>query len=305
MRICRIRIYIKEGKSYERSYEKTVEIIRIQDSMYPDELKHIPDPPEILYASGNLKLLKNRKAAVIGSRKVSGYGRWAAENIARTLSENGVTVVSGLACGADSYAHIGALEGEGSTIAVLGTGIDICYPRENRMLMKRIAENGLVISEYPPGTQARRWTFPRRNRIIAGLAECVVVAEAGLASGALITAELAGEFGREVMAVPGNINSIYNPGSNRLIADGAVPLVGLCDPLDCMGIVPETVRAGCSGLGDDEKKIMNVLEKGGELSIDSLSERTGMPPGKVNGIITVLQLKGLVHLSLGKVFVAK
>ena len=276
-----------------------------EDSLYPELLRKIKNPPEKLFCVGNTGLLEKRKLAVIGSRKVSNYGRWVTENMARRASENNIVIVSGMARGADTYAHIGALMGGGNTIAVLGTAIDECYPAENRDIKRRIEEKGLVISEYPPGSKTHKWNFVKRNRIVAGLSEKVIVTEAGLNSGALITAEMAAEYGRDVMAVPGNINNQYNIGSNRLLAEGAMPVINIEDPVYLMGITPDIQKSVLEGLGGDEKRIMKLLMTGEEMTVDNIAGTLGLTTGQVNAIVTILEIKGCVHNSLGKVFVAK
>ena len=268
-----------------------IQIIKYGDDNYPKRLMELNNPPEKLYCMGDISLLENRMAAIVGSRKSSTYGKWAAESIAKALSGSGITVISGMAKGIDTAAHLGAIDGRGKTVAVLGCGIDMCYPAENRNLKRDIVAYGLVISEYPPGTEAKRWTFPKRNRIIAGLSELVVVVEAGLNSGALITAELAAAGYGKVMAVPGNI----------------APVVVIGDVLESMGIyeVDNGDNNFESVLGTSEKEVYMEIKFGGEISVDEVCRRVKRAPGYVNGIIAVLEMKGLVRTSMGKVFVAK
>ena len=279
-------------------------VIEKGSELYPEELTQIKNPPDRLYCIGNLKLLKKRKAAVIGSRKVSTYGRWVAESLGRVLGENDVAVVSGLAKGADTFGHIGALSVGGNTIAVLGTAIDRVYPAENRALQAEIERKGLVISEYPPGYPTQKWNFPFRNRIIAALSENVYLAEAGLGSGSLITVELANEYNKNVYVVPGNINSQYNIGSNKLFNDGASAIVNIEDAVTYMSIKPKSKELLYSNLGSDEIKIMKVLENGAEMTIDEIAKATHIPPGQVNALVTILEIKGCLYNSMGKVFVA-
>lgn len=199
-----------------------IKVITILDDYYPESLKNIYDKPIILYAKGNIELLKEKCIAIVGARKCSMYGKEIAKHLSYNLSSNNMCIVSGLAIGIDKYAHIGALEAGGNTIAVIGNGLDNIYPYENQGLAKRIVENnGLIISEYVIGTKPNRINFPARNRIISGLSDGIVVVEAKEKSGALITAEFALEQGKEVFAVPGNINSELSKGTNELIKDGA------------------------------------------------------------------------------------
>ena len=195
--------------------------IRRGGQYYPALLENIHRPPDILYGTGNAAVLKNRCVAVVGARRATSYGKRAAYQIGRRLAESGLTVISGMAYGCDAEAHRGALEAGGATAAVLGCGVDICYPAANAPLRRRIAEKGLLLSEYEPGTPPRPYRFPQRNRIISGICEAVVIAEAGLSSGSLITAECAAEQGRRVFAVPGSIFAPGSLGCNKLIQDGA------------------------------------------------------------------------------------
>ena len=186
--------------------EKTgieIRVLRQEDPDYPPLLRGIPEPPLCLYAIGDLGLLKQRTLAVVGSRKCSEYGKRVAMQIGKAAAQNRVTLVSGMTKGIDSFAHLGALRAGGKTIAVLGCGVDICYPRENEKIYAEIAEKGLLLSQFPPGMEARPYTFPQRNRVIAGLAEAVTVVEAGTNSGALITAEHAAALSREIFACRG------------------------------------------------------------------------------------------------------
>lgn len=284
---------------------KNIEIIRPGMHEYPAALQEINGRPKELYYIGDISILKKRCAAVVGSRNTNQYGRNTAAAIAGKLAEKDVTVVSGMARGIDTCAHRGALEAGGSTVAVLGCGPDICYPEENAELKKMIGERGLVLSEYPPGTEPRPFNFPQRNRIISGLSEVTIVVQARNNSGALITAELAAEQGREVCAVPGNIDSQYNLGNNKLIKDGARPITCAGDVLEVMeldAIDEETARRL---LSDTELLIFSMLAEGGEMTVDELCLKLNKPPAYISSIITVMELKGAVFTALGKIFIAK
>ncbi len=272
---------------------------------YPALLKEIRDFPQELFYIGDIKLLRKRCAAVVGSRNTTQYGRSMAVAIAKRLAERDVAVVSGLARGIDTCAHRGALSVAGSTIAVLGCGVDVCYPKENEGIKREIEENGLVISEYVPGTKPQRYHFPQRNRIISGLSEITVVVQARNNSGALITAELSAEQGREVCALPGNIDSAYNLGSNKLIKDGARPIVSIADVLEVMGLDAIERKEAEKLLGGTEMKIFNILQQHGEMGMDEICQKLGKPPAYVTGIVTIMELKGIVFSSLGKIFIAK
>ena len=283
---------------------KIVEIKR-EDRRFPAALADCIPPVEQLYCIGDTDLLKTPMAAVVGSRKCSEYGKQTAMAIGRTLSRAGITVVSGMAKGIDNFGHQGALRGGGKTVAVLGCGTDICYPADNRKLYDRIAEEGLIVSEYPPGTPPMPYRFPQRNRIIAGLAKAVVIVEAGTGSGSLITAELGEQMGRQVFAVPGNITSQWSLGTNRLIADGAAPLVVVEDLIHALGgksILEESSR---KELSETEQQVVRILEEEGEVSLDYLCGRMKKNPVDMNGIVMVLEMKGYAAVNFGKIFVAK
>jgi DNA processing protein len=240
----------------------------------------------------------------VGARKATGYGSWVAFNMAKNLTEYGLIIDSGMAWGIDAQAHRGALAGGGKTVAVLGCGVDICYPKSNAKLMDEILQSGLVISELAPGTPPRAFHFPLRNRIISGLALATVVVEAGFKSGSLITAERAAEQGRSVYAVPGNINRASSLGCNKLIQDGALSVARMDDIAADLKLTKAKAaekRAPC--LGADEKKVYEALRDAGEMTIDALCARTCLSARSLRGIVTVLEMKGLVESALGRVFV--
>lgn len=202
--------------------KNNIDIVSINDKEYPQILKEIYDPPISLYIKGNKDILNHRSIAIVGCRDVTDYGKKAAKYFAYNLANQNINVISGLAKGVDSYAHIGTLSTSGKTIAVVGTGLDSVYPTENKYLLDKILENGgAVISEYCLGTKAEKMNFPARNRIISGMSKGVIVIEAKEKSGTLITVDFALEQGRDVYVVPGNINSINSVGTNELIKQGA------------------------------------------------------------------------------------
>lgn len=281
-------------------------ILKIGDALYPPLLREIKNPPQMLYCAGDLSLLATRCVAVVGSRKITAYGRRIAAKVAGRLAACGVTVVSGMAIGIDGISHRSALDAGGKTIAVLGNGLDVMYPAANRELKKDILRTGLLLSEYPPGTRGTKFTFPQRNRIISGLSEATVVIEAGLNSGSLITAALANEQGRPVYGVPGNIDNVTSLGVNMLIRDGAQPLIAADDLLadlqvDRTAVVQQEIE---SVTGEEEQKILALLARGSEVTIDQLAAMTGLTAGRVNGLVSVLEMKGLVMTALGRVFLA-
>lgn len=287
--------------------ESPIESVTFESPTYPELLRLIPDPPKVLYYSGDLSICNHSIClAVVGSRKATPYGKWAGYHVARRAAEHGVTIVSGLATGIDSAGHRGALDGGGKTVAVLGCGIDICYPKSNQELRDRILERGLLLSEYEPGSPPLPFQFPLRNRIISGLCRAVVVAEAGLNSGSLITAGYALNQGRDVYGVPGNINSVYSIGANKLIQDGAIPIVVVDDVLNGLGIQNQkVVDSSVANLGKDERQLLTRIEAMGEISIDGLCKALKKPASEVSALVTILEIKGRVQTSMGKIFIAK
>lgn len=273
--------------------------------VYPALLKEIRDYPKELYYIGDPKLLEEKCVSIVGSRKTNQYGRSTAYSFGKALGQRGITVVSGMAVGIDTCAHEGALQEKGNTAAVLACGLDLCYPPRNRELKGKIESAGIVLSEYPPGTAAQRYYFPQRNRIISGLSPLTVVVQAGNRSGALITAELAADQGRDVGAVPGNIDSEYNLGSNKLLKEGAFALTGVQDLLEASGVSvlsePEAERM----LSDEEKQLYFLLCSHGEMSLDQLAFYLKKTVNEVGSLAIVMEMKGIVFSAMGKVFIAK
>jgi len=264
---------------------------------FPVLLSQIPDPPLGIFFMGTLPADDIVKVAIIGSRKCSEYGLLTARLLAKPLAEAGVVVVSGMARGVDSMAHRGALQGGGLTIAVLGCGADICYPPENRELRAEILQKGCIISEYAPGVQPTPAFFPARNRIISGLSLGVVVTEAGLKSGTLITVDQAQEQGRDVMAVPGNISSKLSQGTNQLIRDGAYAVSDHQDIIGMLGITVKTesmaekTKNVQTSLAPDEKQVYDKLSLE-PISMEALAETTEIEIAKLHLICTKLELRG-------------
>jgi DNA processing protein len=245
--------------------------------------------------------------AIVGSRKPSPYGLLVAEKLAKDLAAVGITVISGMARGIDTAGHKGALAGSGRTVAVLGCGPDVIYPRENKRLMENIAENGAVISEYPLETAPEPWHFPARNRIISGLSLGTVVVEAAEKSGALITADFALEQGRDVMAVPGSIASALSRGPHRLIRQGARLVEGAGDIIDELGLekifpVPEEDSGGKVKMSAEEEALYGLLSLE-PVHLDDLIERTGLSPQKAMAALMYLEIKGLARQMPGKLYV--
>lgn len=280
-------------------------IIDIDDSKYPQKLKELEkNIPKRLYCLGKTNLLNKLCCAVVGSRKASGYGKWAAYNSGKKLAENGIVTVSGMAYGCDAAAHEGALDAGGDTIAVLGCGLDICYPSQNRQLRERIIKNGLLVSEYPLGTKPLSYHFPNRNRIISGLSKMVIVAEASLSSGSLITAEFALEQNREVAVFPGNITNIGCIGGNKLIQEGAYMIVSFNDLLENLGI-SEISDIQNSVTTEEERSVIELLRKEGALSVDQIASLMSENIATVNSLVSIMEIKGMLRSFMGKIFIEK
>jgi DNA processing protein len=269
---------------------------------YPEYLGNIFGPPLLLYVKGQARLLPQPSVAVVGSRNASRQGVLNAERMAEALSDAGLTIVSGLALGIDAAAHTGGLNGPGSTIAVLGTGIDRIYPARNGALARRIAEEGCVVSEYPLGTPPSRDNFPRRNRIISGLARGVLVVEAAAQSGSLITARLAVGQGRDVYAVPGSIHATLSKGCHQLIREGAKLVETAADVLQAMQMLADG-QAGARAAPDDSF-VDRVLQAMGEdpVQAEVLALHLGQPAGELQGQLLALELAGLLERLPGGMF---
>jgi DNA processing protein len=272
-------------------------IVTLADETYPRPLLEIADPPTLLYAQGRIELVNRPALAMVGSRNATPQGERDAENFARAFSDAGLTIVSGLAMGIDAAAHRGGLAARGSTIAVLGTGIDVLYPARNRELAERIAREGLLLSEFALGCGALAQNFPRRNRLISGLAQGCLVVEAALASGSLITARSAAEQGREVFAIPGSIHSPISKGCHALIKSGAKLVESADDVLaELAGYERSSERAGAEPKGVPEPHDEPLLAHMGfdPIDVDSLAMRAGLPPERVTSELLRLELHGRV-----------
>ena len=284
-------------------------LITISDSSYPKDLREIHDPPPLLYLKGNDIPKGKTMVAVIGSRNPSHYGLKVTEEICQGLARREIIVVSGMARGIDSAAHWGCLSRKGFTIAVLGSGIDIIYPESNSKLFNYIIEKGSVITEFPLGTPPEAKNFPIRNRIISGLSKGVVVIEASKRSGSLITASLALEQGREVLAVPGSIESFKSTGTHLLIKQGAKLVENADDILEELGLnypyfkeVDTNKKIALPPMEEDEKRIYDILGNY-PIHIDQIARHSKMDPARVAGLLTALELKGVIKQLPGKMFV--
>ena len=270
-------------------------ILTLADAGYPQQLLEIPDPPALLYLRGRRELIAGACLAVVGSRNATPQGVANAEQFSRAFSGAGLTIVSGLALGIDAAAHRGGLEGAGSTIAVVGTGADLLYPPRNRALGERIAREGLILSEFALGTPPHGHNFPRRNRVIAGLARGCLVVEAALSSGSLITARLAVEQGRDVFAIPGSIHSPLAKGCHALIKQGAKLVESAQDLLEELGMKPVELPAGKGGRAADDVTQGLLAHLGHDPSgIDALCARSGLTVNAVSAMLLQLELDGKV-----------
>ncbi len=271
-------------------------IVTLADAEYPQALLQIPDPPPLLYVKGRLDLLNQPAMAVVGSRNATPQGQMNAESFSRNLSGSGLCIVSGMALGIDAAAHRGGLDGASSSVAVVGTGLDIVYPSRNHALAHDLAQHGTLISEFPLGTTALAHNFPRRNRIICGLSLGCLVIEAAIRSGSLITARLAVEQGREVFAIPGSIHSPVSKGCHALIKQGAKLVECANDVLDELKWPsPQNPVAAKEG-GPPEKDLHPLLEALGfdPAGIDALTVRSGLTSDTVCAMLLQLELEGRV-----------
>lgn len=280
--------YISELK------EKNIRLISIKDDIYPEDLKNIAQPPVFMHYKGNINLLKGKKIAVVGTRKCSTYGKLVCERIVEELALAKITTVSGLALGIDEICHRVTLDNGGNTIAVVGSGLDVVYPKKNIKLWEQISKEGLVLSEFPLKTKPFAYNFPLRNRIIAGLSLGVLLIESRKKGGSLITAEIALEEGRDVFAVPGDIYSATSEGTNNLIKNSSAKLVTKAsDILVEYGL--KSVKKKDSkklSLTDEEYKIYNVLER--EKSFDEIIQKISMDPGEALSTLMELEVKKII-----------
>lgn len=287
--------------------ENDINLIHMEHEAYPDMLRNIYDPPLVLYYRGDISLLKTDAVAIVGSRRATHYGQKMAFQLAADLADNGLTVVSGMAKGIDTAAHKGALHAGGNTIAVLGSGVNVCYPKSNSELYGQICSAGLVISEFPPYTQPEAKNFPIRNRIISGLSKGVIVVEAAQKSGSLITADFALEQGKEVFAVPGPVTSPNSKGTNGLIKQGAFLVEGAGDVLEQLGfgqrLFGNSETAATVALSAAEEELLR-LTSGAPVHIDELVRETGYSVERISSMLMFLEIKGLIKKLPGSFYQA-
>jgi len=288
---------INPDEEWAKLEKENIKMITLADPNYPEFLREIPNPPYIIYAKGQMETLDNSKKllAIVGSRKFTSYGAQIARSFAGDLAKAGITVVSGMAIGIDSYAHLGALEAGGKTIAVLGNSLDenSIYPRAHVNLSRQITNSGLLLSEYPVATSAGPLTFPARNRIVAGLTLGTLVVEAGEKSGALITAQMALDYNREVFSVPGSIFSSSSIGTNNLIRNGAKLVGGINDILEELNLEKTNNAAPKIPENDTEKILLHILTTE-PLHIDIISKLTRLKTFEVSSALSMMEIKGWV-----------
>jgi DNA processing protein len=310
-------------RDLETSAQAGCQVVAYSSDDYPALLKQTPDPALVLYIRGDVKLLSQHAVGIVGTRRPTVYGSQVAQRLARDLAQRQLVIVSGLARGIDSAAHRGTLEAGGKTVAVLGSGIDVIYPRENKRLAEQIAESGALISEFPPGTSPSPENFPIRNRTISGLSLGVIVVEAAEYSGSLITARLAVEQNREVFAVPGNITSAQSFGPNHLIKQGAklvdewMDVIEEFSPEVRMQLLPATEASEGAVAGPqvgslfeqsltpDQKVVFEVLRADAALFMDDILNSAAIPQPRVMTALLELEMSGVIRQLPGKNFIRK
>ncbi|TVM03503.1 MAG: DNA-protecting protein DprA [Candidatus Brocadia sp. WS118] len=299
------------GAEIDLAREKGVQILPYTSEQYPKHLKTIYDPPLVLYVRGNILETDILALAIVGARRCTYYGLSQAERFARLLAQKGLCIISGMARGIDAAAHRGAIGSKGRTIAVLGCGLGVIYPRENIELAEQIVQHGAIVSEFPMKTPPDFRNFPPRNRLISGLSLGVLVVESSLKSGSLITAQWALEQGKEVFAIPGNIDNIYSRGTHKLIKEGAKLVEEISDIIQELGPLAETLSDGEASVADDprnlllnsqEKKIFSLLSSSPR-DIDEIIRITQLPTSVVTSTLLILEIKKLAKQLSGKRFV--
>jgi len=292
--------------SYENLLQKGIAIYTKDEKEYPPSLKNIADPPYQIYVKGRTPDISKKSVAIVGARECSEYGKAISKEIGYVLSQNDIQVISGLARGIDTYGHVGAIHANKDTYAVLGSGVDVCYPIENRKIYDRICENGGVISEYPPSTKPQSRLFPARNRIISALSDIVILVEAREKSGSLITADFALEQGKDIYAVPGRVNDSLSAGCNRLISQGAGIFLSVEDFIKMNGFCMKNEQS-------KEIKAKNLLEKQEMVvyscldlhpkSMDEIISETGIGLSELSMILIDLQQKEIIRESFKNYYI--
>ncbi len=279
----------------ENMLNSGITILTVLSDEYPQKLIDLPDRPLILYCKGDLSLLDMKGVAMVGTRMPTNYGRMTTEKFAKALAESGLVIISGMCYGIDEIAHRGTLDVGGKTIAVVGSGFGHIYPSSNTELSKEIASKGLLMSEYPPSFQPKRYTFPHRNRIVAGLSDGVLITEAGFKSGTVHTKEFALEYGKDLFAIPGNINNPKSELPNHIIKTAQAECVTApSDIIEFYGLQAQAKKNKVVSLNFDEQLILKTLENG-EQDFDFISKNTKIPVNILNSCLTTLEIRGLIR----------
>jgi len=305
-RVVQARGGVSLDRVWENIEKQDIKILTWEDEVYPQRLKEIDQPPPVLYIRGEYLPDDLFAVAIVGTRRVTPYGRQITEELSSFLAANNMTVISGLARGVDAVAHQTTLKAGGRTIAVLGSGVDKIYPPEHRALADQILERGAIVSDYAPGTPPEASNFPPRNRIISGLSLAIIVVEAGETSGALITAEFAAEQGREVFAVPGSIFAPQSKGTNKLIQNGALPLLSVNDLMQALDLTRVGERKAARKImpaDTIEAKLLTILLDE-PLHVDEIRNQAELPIEKVSAALVLMELKGMVRQVGGMNYVA-
>lgn len=302
------RQHIDLEKEYEKIVQKKIHLITLEDKAYPLLLQQVPHAPFLLYVKGNAAILSEKRIlAIVGTRKITDYGRRVTSALTTELVSQGFVIVSGLAFGVDATAHMSTIQAKGKTIAVLGCGVDCCTPPSNQKIYDAIlASGGAIVSAFPPGMQATLGSFPARNAIIAGLSQGIVVTEGAADSGALITAADASSLQRPVFAVPGPITSALSTGANNLLKKGATAVTSATDILDSLGIMgtPNRQRAKGKvprGNTKEEQDILEILESG-PLHFDEIVRRIKKDSKTTGSLLSLMELSGLIHQESGRYY---
>jgi DNA processing protein len=304
--IVNIRSSMNLEDYYQNIQSKGIRVVISDEDNYPNRLKEIDQPPPVIYVRGEVIDDDFWSVAIVGTRRVTAYGRQVTDELATYLAQNGITIVSGMARGVDAIAHQAAIRAGGRTIAVMGCGVDRIYPPEHRNLSDQIINHGALVSDYAPGTPPDSSNFPPRNRIISGLSMAVVVIEAAETSGALITASFAGDQGRDVFAIPGNIFAPQSKGTNRLIQQGAIPLLSgrdLLDNLNLTRVNEQRIIRHALPIDETEANVLNVLGRE-PIHVDEIRSQTGLPIESVSAALVMMELKGMVQQVGGMNYIA-
>lgn len=294
--IAKNRSRMDPAQAFEILQKSGITVLLKNDTAYPSLLSHIPDPPSLLYVEGKLPAFDTPTLAVVGTRTPTSYGREACHMLVRPIAQAHIPIISGLALGIDTEAHVAALASQGITVAVLGSGIarNVLYPASNRHLADEIVtKGGALVSEYPPHLQASQWTFPLRNRIIAGLATAVLIVEAREKSGTRITARYAAEYNRDVLAVPGSLFSANSWTPHALIKEGAAPITTADDIFEALGITKSSSKKDIENFSETEQTILAQLQE--PQSANELARATSYDVGIVQRTLALLEIRGIVR----------